>query len=75
MNGKIIVNPKPEYGKQSVWTDLDSFVEAVGSGEIHPYDAKMAITDGLVEVLSPLSDHYKSNSELISAMAQITSSQ
>ena len=75
IEGKINVNPKPEYGKQSAWTDLDSFVEAVGSGEIHPFDAKMAITDGLVEVLSPLSDHYKSNSELLSAMAQITGSQ
>ena len=75
IEGKINVNPKPEYGKQSAWTDLDSFVEAVGSGEIHPFDAKMAITDGLVEVLSPLSDHYKSNSDLLSAMAQITGSQ
>jgi hypothetical protein len=50
-------------------------MEAVGRGEIHPYDAKMAITDGLVEVLSPLSDHYKSNSDLLSAMIQITGSQ
>ena len=75
IEGKINVNPKPEYGKQSAWTDLDSFMEAVGRGEIHPYDAKMAITDGLVEVLSPLSDHYKSNSDLLSAMIQITGSQ
>ena len=75
IEGKINVNPKPEYGKQSAWIDLDSFVDAVGSGEIHPFDAKMAITDGLVEVLSPLSDHYKSNSDLLSAMAQITGSQ
>ena len=54
IEGKINVNPKPEHGKKSTWIDLDSFVEAVGSGEIHPYDAKMGVADGLSKVLLPL---------------------
>ncbi len=73
--GEIRVNPKPEYGTPSKWDDLDSFVEAVSKGEVHPFDAKMAITDGLIEVLSPISDHFQSNSDLQSALAQITGSQ
>ena len=73
--GEIRVNPKPEYGLPSVWNDLDSFVKAVGNGEIHPFDAKMAITDGLIEVLTTLSDHFESNSNLQSALDEITGPQ
>ncbi|MDP6662384.1 MAG: tyrosine--tRNA ligase [Candidatus Thalassarchaeaceae archaeon] len=73
--GEIRVNPKPEYGLPSVWNDLDSFVKAVGNGEIHPFDAKMAITDGLIEVLTTLSDRFESNSNLQSALDEITGPQ
>ena len=73
--GEIKVNPNPGYGDPSIWTDLDSFVDAVGSGDIHPLDAKMAIADGLSEILLPISDYFGTDSQILSSMARITDSQ
>ena len=74
-NGELRVKPKPEFGEPSTWTDMDSFVAAVGSGEIHPFDAKMAVARGLTEVLSPVVEHFERNSGLLDAVNQMTGSQ
>jgi len=70
--GKITVSPDPKYGEDSEWDDVQSFIEAVSDGEIHPLDAKMAVADGISEVLSPISDHFSDKEELIHSINNIT---
>ncbi len=67
--------PDPKYGVPSEYTDLHSFSSAVSEGTVHPLDAKMAVADGLAEVLAPISEHFSSRTELMSAMNSITGSQ
>ena len=73
--GILRVEPKPEFGNPSDWTDLNSFIDAVGNGEIHPFDAKMAVARGLSEVLSPLVTHFEQNNDLLNDVNQITGAQ
>ena len=74
-SGSIQVIPKPEYGEPSTWVDLQSFIEAVANGTVHPFDAKMAVAEGLIEALAPISEHFADKSELLSAMNRLTGSQ
>ena len=73
--GKVKVTPDPKYGEPSEFSDLDSFTDAVSNGSVHPLDAKMAVADGLSDVLSPVSEHFSSRSELMSAINSITGPQ
>ena len=70
--GKITVSPDPKYGEVSEWADAQSFIDAVSDGAIHPLDAKMAIAEGLSEVLSPISDHFSGKQELLESINNIT---
>ena len=70
--GKITVSPDPKYGEASEWTDAQSFIDAVSDGTIHPLDAKMAIADGLSEVLSPISAYFSGKKELLDSINSIT---
>jgi len=73
--GELRVEPKPEFGEPSTWTDLGSFIAAVGSGDVHPFDAKMAVARGLAEVLSPVVEHFEQNSALLDEVNRLTGSQ
>ena len=73
--GELRVEPKPEFGEPSTWTDLGSFIAAVGSGDVHPFDAKMAVARGLTEVLSPVVEHFEQNSALLDEVNRLTGSQ
>ncbi|HIC75656.1 MAG TPA: tyrosine--tRNA ligase, partial [Candidatus Poseidoniales archaeon] len=73
--GELRVDPKPEFGEPSIWSDIDSFVAAVGDGSIHPFDAKMAVARGLAEVLAPVASHFEANSALLDAVNELTGSQ
>jgi tyrosyl-tRNA synthetase len=73
--GSVKVIPDPKYGVPSEYTDLHSFSSAVSEGTVHPLDAKMAVADALAEVLAPISEHFSSRTELMSAMNSITGSQ
>ena len=73
--GSIKVNPDPKYGETSTWDDLDLFISAVSDGSIHPLDAKMAVADALADILEPLSRHFASKEELMSAMDGLVGSQ
>ena len=73
--GILKVNPKPEFGHPSEWNDIDSFISAINDGTIHPFDAKMAISRGLEEVLVPISEYFSDKSEILDAMNLITGSQ
>jgi tyrosyl-tRNA synthetase len=73
--GELKVEPNPEYGSPSTWNDIDTFVAAVGRGEIHPFDAKMAVASGLSEVLAPISTHFEEKSDLLEQMNKMTGSQ
>ena len=70
--GEIVVSPKPEFGEPSIWHDIESFMEAVSSGAVHPFDAKMAIASGLSSILSPINDYFNENSKYLSAIDDIT---
>ncbi|MBT5613691.1 MAG: hypothetical protein HOJ64_02330, partial [Euryarchaeota archaeon] len=52
--------------------DIDLFIDAVSKEKIHPFDAKMAIAEGLSEILSPINEHFNGESEILSAMNAIT---
>tara|TARA_Y100001968_G_scaffold247217_1_gene231650 strand:- start:22514 stop:23632 length:1119 start_codon:yes stop_codon:yes gene_type:complete len=73
--GTVRVTPDPKYGEPSEFSDPESFRNAVSDGAVHPLDAKMAVADGLAEVLSPVSEHFSSNSELMEAINSITGPQ
>ncbi len=73
-NGELHVNPKPEFGEPSSWSNLDALIEAVGDGTVHPFDAKMAIANGLAEILSPVTEHFTENPQLLDAVNQMTGS-
>jgi len=73
-NGELHVNPKPEFGEPSSWSNLDALIEAVGDGTVHPFDAKMAIANGLAEILSPVTEHFTEKPQLLDAVNQMTGS-
>jgi tyrosyl-tRNA synthetase len=70
--GKITVTPDPKYGEKSEWDDNQAFIDAVSNGSIHPLDAKMAVADGLSQVLSPISEHFSDKTELLNSIENIT---
>ena len=72
--GKVKVSPDPKYGEPSEFSDLESFSNAVSDGTVHPLDAKMAVAEGLSEVLAHGSEHFSSRTELMSAINYITGS-
>ena len=71
----IAVTPDPKFGEPSNWDNLQSFIEAISDGSVHPLDAKMAVADGLSEVLAPVSQHFSQKPELLSAMDRLAGSQ
>ena len=73
--GSITVSPDPKYGEPSTWDGLQDFVDAVSDGSIHPLDAKMAVADGLAEILDPVSQHFSQKPELLEAINRLTGSQ
>jgi len=72
--GSITVTPDPKYGKPSDWGDIQSFIEAVSDGTIHPLDAKIGVADCLSEVLEHVSQHLSAKPDLLEAMDQLTGS-
>lgn len=70
--GELHVQPKPEFGEPSSWSDLDLLIDAVNDGTVHPFDAKMAITRGLTEILAPISEHFDKKPELLNAVNKMT---
>jgi tyrosyl-tRNA synthetase len=73
--GKLKVKPKPEYGQPSEWHDIGTFISAINDGTIHPFDAKMAVSRGLEEVLTPVSEYFLEKADLLGTMDLITGSQ
>ena len=73
--GKLVVEPKPEFGKPSEWHNIEKFISAINNGEVHPFDAKMAISRGLQEILTPISMYFSDKSDLLDTMNLITGSQ
>ena len=43
--------------------DLDSFKEAVKSGEIHPLDAKLGVADGIYRGVADVAKYFEENPE------------
>ena len=74
-NGELIIEPKPEFGSPSTWENVDDLISAINSGEVHPFDAKMAVARGLADVLNPISEYFSDNNELLDSMNKITGSQ
>ena len=61
--GEINVTPNPKFGNPSTWTDLQSFKDAVKSGEIHPLDAKLGVADGIYRGLTDVAKFFEDNPE------------
>jgi len=74
-NGELKIEPKPEFGSPSTWENVDDLISAINSGEVHPFDAKMAVARGLADVLNPISEYFSDNNELLDSMNKITGSQ
>ena len=73
--GKLNIEPKPEFGSPSSWDNIEDLISAINKGEVHPFDAKMAVARGLADVLNPISEHFSDNTELLDNMNKITGSQ
>ena len=73
--GKLNIEPKPEFGSPSSWDNTEDLISAINNGEVHPFDAKMAVARGLADVLNPISEHFTDNTELLDNMNKITGSQ
>ena len=73
--GRLNIEPKPEFGSPSSWESVEELVSAINNGDVHPFDAKMAVARGLAEVLNPISEHFSDNSALLDNMNKITGSQ
>jgi tyrosyl-tRNA synthetase len=73
--GKLKVEPKPEYGQPSEWRDIGTFISAINDGTVHPFDGKMAVSRGLEEVLTPISEYFSEKADLLGTMDLITGSQ
>tara|TARA_B100000214_G_scaffold370699_2_gene345783 strand:- start:90 stop:1262 length:1173 start_codon:yes stop_codon:yes gene_type:complete len=66
--GEINVNPNPKFGNPSKWTDLQSFKDAVKSGEIHPLDAKLGVADGIYRGLTDVAKFFEENPEKLESV-------
>ena len=70
--GSISVTPNPKYGNPSEWAEIENFVNAVSDGTIHPLDAKIAVAEGLSEVLSEVSSVLSEKSNILDEMNKLT---
>ena len=70
--GSMTVTPKPEFGKPSEWSDIDEITKAVSSGDLHPFDLKMATADSLSAILEPLREYFDSENTLMNQIIEIT---
>ncbi|MBS72889.1 MAG: tyrosine--tRNA ligase [Euryarchaeota archaeon] len=71
-HGELTITPKPEYGEPSTWNDLDSIKQAIASGEIHPFDAKMAVANGLSRGLDAVTKHFEEKPETLERVNELT---
>ena len=66
------MTPKPEFGEPTTWSDVDKLAKAVIEGEVHPFDLKMGVAEGLSSVLAPLRSHFDDNPQKLQKMLEIT---
>ena len=71
---ELVVTPKPEYGEPSTWTNLEQIKKAISDGEIHPFDAKMAVAAGLSKGLDVVSKHFETNPETLDRVNELMKS-
>ena len=71
---ELVVTPKPEYGEPSRWTNLEQIKKAISDGEIHPFDAKMAVAAGLSKGLDVVSKHFETNPETLDRVNELMKS-
>ena len=69
--GKLVITPNPEYGSPSTWDDLDLLKNAVSSGEVHPFDVKMAVANGIAQGLEMVSNHFENNPDTLSRVNEL----
>ena len=69
--GEINVTPNPKFGNPSTWTDLQSFKDAVKSGEIHPLDAKLGVADGIYRGLTNVAKFFEDNPEKLDSVNKL----
>lgn len=63
--GEITVTPKPEFGEPSTYFDINSIIDAVSNGSVHPIDAKFGVADAISKLLIPINEYFDSNPELL----------
>ena len=68
---EINVTPNPKFGNPSTWTDLQSFKNAVKSGEIHPLDAKLGVADGIYRGLTDVARFFEENPEKLESVNRL----
>lgn len=63
--GEIIVTPDPRFGEPSRWTDITSFRQAIADGSLHPLDAKLGVSEGLIKGLEGIRNHFEQHPETL----------
>jgi len=69
--GQLVITPNPEYGNPSTWDDLDSLKNAVSSGEVHPFDVKMAVANGIAHGLEMVSKHFENYPDTLNRVNEL----
>ncbi|MFW9893674.1 MAG: tyrosine--tRNA ligase, partial [Candidatus Thorarchaeota archaeon] len=52
------------FGGDLEYTDIDSFEKSYMNEEVHPMDVKSAVSEYLVELLSPAREYFEKHSDI-----------
>ena len=68
--GTITITPDPRFGEPSTLEGLEAFKEAVGTGAVHPLDAKFAVADALASQLTSVREAFERDPSTLDALAR-----
>jgi len=69
--GTLKVHRASKYGGSLTFENYESLRSAYVKGEVHPLDLKNGVADALVEILKPVREYFKRNTELLEKMRHI----
>ncbi len=62
---KILIPRKEKFGGDVEFDDIDEFEKAYTSNELHPLDVKQAVTEGLIEILTPAREFFEKHPDIL----------
>ncbi|MFW9870274.1 MAG: tyrosine--tRNA ligase [Candidatus Thorarchaeota archaeon] len=62
---KITISRPEKFGGDLEYTDIDSFEKSYMNEEVHPMDVKSAVSEYLVELLSPAREYFEKHPDIL----------